>query len=630
MSNNVLNDLAIPMGLGLLRLSTQDRPEKAEAIRVIHHALDRGIRLLDAADTYCLDHRDLHYGEALARMAIDSWDGPRDEIRVMTKAGLARPKGRWVPSGRPDKLRKAVEGSLKAFNVDCLFMLLLHVNDPKIPFEDSLAVLAEMQREGKIEQLGLCNVSIPEVRQAQRHFEVKALQSELSVMNRKAGTRGIVALAAQLGIPFLAHRPMGGYAQADRMPKNRAMKPLAAKYDVPPQEAALATLYDLSHPVIPLIGATRTESIDSSLRSLDLKLDDADREARAKITFEPAAEALAQLVPPVTPPDLRELTAGMEPGAEAEVVIIMGIQGAGKSSLVERYEEKGYRRLNRDLLGGQLEDLIPMLAERLNGDNPRVVMDNTYPTRLSRYPVIRTAHANKVPVRCIHMATPVREAMINVVNRVLDRHGQLLGPDEMKELSKTDPNLPPPAALSAYAASFEPPDLDEGFSVIDPVVFERRPGPAYTNKGLLLDVDGTLRITKSGEFYPRHPDDIELMPNRRAVLQGWIDKGYQLFFVSNQSGVSSKQLSLANAEACFARTAELLNLPIEEIIFCPHKAFPVGCFCRKPFPGMGVHLMRKHELALEHLIMVGDMESDEGFAESIGAKFEHAKEFFGD
>lgn len=71
-------------------------------------------------------------------------------------------------------------------------------------------------------------------------------------------------------------------------------------------------------------------------------------------------------------------------------------------------------------------------------------------------------------------------------------------------------------------------------------------------------------------------------------------------------------------------------LDAAEIVFCPHKAFPVGCFCRKPFPGIGVHLMRKHELALEHLIMVGDMESDERFAESIGAKFEHANEFFGD
>ncbi|MBG85404.1 MAG: oxidoreductase [Verrucomicrobiales bacterium] len=630
MSDHLLSGLKIPMGLGLLRLSTQDRPEEAEAIRVIHHALGKGIRLLDTADTYCLDNGDLHYGEVLARKAIESWDGPKEEIKVITKAGLSRPKGRWMPSGSPESLRKAVEGSLAALGVDQLFMLLLHVKDPKTPFEDSLTALAEMQREGKVAHLGLCNVSIPEVRQAQRHFEVSAIQCELSVMNRKAGTSGMVDLAAQLGIPFLAHRPMGGYAKADKISKNRAMKPLAAKYDVPPNETALATLYDLDHPVIPLIGATRIESIDSSLSALELKLDDDDRTAREKITFKATEEAHDNLEPPSMPDGLRELKSDEEPGTDPEVVVIMGIQGAGKSSLVDAYENAGFHRLNRDLLGGKLEDLIPMIGEQLAGGNPRVILDNTYPTRLSRYPVIRMAQKHKVPVRCIHMATPVGDAVINIVNRVLDRHGKLLGPDEMKELAKTDPNLPPPAALSTYASSFEPPDLDEGFSVVREVGFERRPGPAHQNKGLLLDVDGTLRITKSGEIYPRHPDDVELLPNRREVLQRWIDDGYELFFISNQSGVASKQLSYKDAEACFDRTAELLGLPIKEMAFCPHKAFPVGCFCRKPFPGMGIDLMRKHELSLEHLVMVGDMDSDQKFAESFGANYQDAKEFFGD
>ena len=104
--------------------------------------------------------------------------------------------------------------------------------------------------------------------------------------------------------------------------------------------------------------------------------------------------------------------------------------------------------------------------------------------------------------------------------------------------------------------------------------------------------------------------------------------GYPLFFVSNQSGVSSGKLSQADAEGAFQRTVDLLGLPIAEVIYCPHPAFPMGCFCRKPLPGLGVYLIRKHKLDLQHLVMVGDMDSDAGFARSIGAKYFDANDFF--
>src|SRR5882724_5909264 len=82
-----LGSLELRCGLGLLRLSTEGRPAEPDAIAIIHHALDRGIRLLDTADVYCLDEKDLHYGERLARKAVDTWHGPREETRIVTKAG---------------------------------------------------------------------------------------------------------------------------------------------------------------------------------------------------------------------------------------------------------------------------------------------------------------------------------------------------------------------------------------------------------------------------------------------------------------------------------------------------------------------------------------------------------------
>src|SRR6185503_669028 len=107
-------------------------------------------------------------------------------------------------------------------------------------------------------------------------------------------------------------------------------------------------------------------------------------------------------------------------------------------------------------------------------------------------------------------------------------------PEDMKGVAKGDPNLPPPQALERWEASFEAPHVDEGFAVVEPIPFVRRVNPEFTGKGLLLDVDGTLRKTKSGEIFPKDPDDVELLPGRREVLERWIKDGYTLFFVSNQ------------------------------------------------------------------------------------------------
>lgn len=628
----VLGPLEVPLGLGLLRLSTEGRPSEDEALAGIHAALDGGMRVLDTADSYALSDGDMHYGEVLARKAVASWSGDRDAVRIITKVGMARPKGRWVPNAKPEHIKRAVEGSLRALGVDTIFMLLLHGNDAGTAFEGTLATLAELQRTGKVKHLGLCNVDVAEIRQAQRHFAVTAIQNELSVINRKSATEGTLALAREIGAVFLAHRPLGGHAKVETLDKNRAVKPIADRHGITRPEAALAALLDLGPPVLPLVGATKVTSVQSCLKALQVKLDAKDRAALAeKITFEATPEAQALIVEQPVPAGLRVLHAGDPPGAEPEVVIVMGVQGAGKSTLVNSYVDAGYERLNRDLLGGNLDDLIPVLARHLAEGRTRVVLDNTYPTRVSRWPVIRAAHAAAVPVRCIHLATPVNDALVNIVLRLLDRYGSLPGPEELKELGKSDPNLPPPAALARWAACFERPAEDEGFGVVQEVPFERRPGPsmAGTGKGLLLDVDGTLRKTISGEIYPVDPADIELLPGRREVLTRWIADGYRLFLVSNQSGVASGKVTLDVVRQCFDRTIELLDLPVEDVAFCPHPAFPAGCFCRKPMPGLGVHLAQKHALALDHVVMVGDMDSDEQFAKAIGARYVHAETFFG-
>lgn len=616
---SILGSPSVPLVLGMLRLGIEGRPSESDAVALLHEALDRGIRWIDTADSYCLDAKDAHYGERLAAQAVATWKGPREEVKIITKVGMTRPKGRWLPNARPEHLRKAVEGSLLALGVERLFVLQLHVHDPGVPFEDTLGALAELQREGKIEHLGLCNTTPAEIDQAGRHFRVMLVQNELSVQDRKSAQIGLIDKTRELGIPFLAHRPLGGYAKAEKLAKNRVLGPLAERHGVTPFQVALAALRLAGDHVLPIIGVSRPETLRSSLDSLKLNLDVSDRTALdVKYSF-------ASEVAPVStqPPAIAKHL-----GKDAEVVLLMGIQGAGKSRLVDSYVEKGYARLNRDLLGGKLDDLVPALIDLLANGHGKVVLDNTYPTRISRAPVIAAARTFGVPIVCRHLATSANDAHVNIALRMLGRYGKLLGPEEMKALAKTDPNLPPPVALRRWEKSFEAPALDEGFASVESVPFHRIENDTYTTKGLLLDVDGTLRVTKSGEVYPRSADDVVLIPGRREVLMRWVDAGYSLFLVSNQSGIASGKLTQGDAQAAFARTVELLGLPVAEIAYCPHPSFPVSCFCRKPMPGLGVALMEKYRLSRRHLIMVGDLASDAEFAAALGARYYEAERFF--
>jgi HAD superfamily hydrolase (TIGR01662 family) len=622
--------LHVPLGLGLLRLCTEGRPTVDESINLIHSALDQGIRLLDTADSYCLDSKEFHYGETLARQAIDRWSGPRDEVHVMTKVGLVRPSGKWLPNGQPKHIVKSVDESLSALGVDQIFLLQLHVKDTRIPFEETLETLASLVKSGKVGHVGLCNVGPAEVRQANRHFSVASVQCELSISSRKTAKDGMLVVTQQLGIPFFAYRPLGGIAKVEKLAGNRVLVPLSKRHNCSTQEIALAALLHSSKHVIPLVGATKVSSIASCIRATQLALDISDLTALdIKYSFQADEDAACAALPIAIPDSLPVLGPNAGPGQSAEVVLIMGIQGAGKSEQVQCYVDHGYERLNRDTLGGKVNDLLDPLREMLAAGRNRVVLDNTYATRVSRAGVIRCAHQAGVPVRCLYLDTPIAEARINVVNRILDRYERLLGPADLKELAKQDPNLPPPIALQKWLDTLEKPVPDEGFSAIDVVPFVRRQPVSHRQRAIFLDVDGTLRTTLSGEIYPRSADDVVLLPNRAERLQRYVDEGYLLFFISNQSGVASGKLSDADAQSAFQRTKNLLDLPITEIVYCPHPAFPVGCFCRKPFPGMGVYLMRKYKLDLANSLMIGDMDSDAGFAKGLSIPYEDANQFFG-
>src|SRR6185436_2472382 len=139
-----------------------------------------------------------------------------------------------------------------------------------------------------------------------------------------------------------------------------------------------------------------------------------------------------------------------------------------------------------------LADLVPRLESAIAGGDRRVVLDNTYPTRRSRNEVIEAAWSLGVPVRCIWLHTSIGDAQINAIERMIDAHGSLPTPEEIRSRSAKDPRYMQPDAQFRYERLLEPPRMDEGFAAIDERPFVRAADSRLVqapNRALLFDAD---------------------------------------------------------------------------------------------------------------------------------------------
>lgn len=269
-------------------LSIQGRPDQATAIAVLHAAFDAGMTLVDTADVYCLDDRDLGHNERLIARALGSWPGSRDRILVATKGGLTRPEGRWERNASPRHLRQACERSLLALGVEQIALYQLHAPDPAIRFEDSVTTLAELQQEGKIRWVGLSNVTVPQIRAAEAIVSVATVQNRLNPFYREALTDGVVAYCAGRDIGFLAYSPVGGRRLNRRLLEHPVLRSLSAGLGASPHAIVLAWVLAQGQTVFAIPGARTVEHARDSARAADLTLSSTDRRAITQAHFERA------------------------------------------------------------------------------------------------------------------------------------------------------------------------------------------------------------------------------------------------------------------------------------------------------------------------------------------------------
>ena len=171
-----------PIGLGCMGMSwiyAESGRDDAESVRVIREALDSGVGLLDTAALYGDGHNERLVGRAVA--------GRRDGVVVATKGGLVVDDLATKSihrDGRPEALRRHVEGSLERLGVERIDLYYLHRVDPDVPLEESWGALAELVAEGKLARIGLSEVTVAQAATAHEIHPVAAIQSELSVWTR--------------------------------------------------------------------------------------------------------------------------------------------------------------------------------------------------------------------------------------------------------------------------------------------------------------------------------------------------------------------------------------------------------------------------------------------------------------
>jgi aryl-alcohol dehydrogenase-like predicted oxidoreductase/predicted kinase len=584
-----------PIGIGCMRLSTERDRDDARGVEVLHAALDAGVVFLDTADAYCLDDSEVGHNERLIARALSAWSGDRSRLVIATKGGLTRPNGQWVPDGRARHLRESCERSLKALGVECLDLYQLHAPDPRVPLSTSVRALAALKDEGLVARIGLCNVNVGQIEEARHIADITAVQVEMSVWHDENVLNGVVQYCITHDIQLIAYRPLGGARRVRQLRHEPVLREVAASHGATPAEIALAWLDTVASHLVSIPGPTRVETVQSVVRAhrIELSGDESDRIARRRG---------GSLDPPATtdPPAATR---------DGEVVLIMGLPGAGKSTAARKFVDEGYARLNRDDAGGSLQGLLPELQRLVEEGQSRIVLDNTYMSRASRARVVQAANALGLRARCVWVATSVEDAQVNAVSRIIANHGRLLGPEEMKQAVKRDISAFAPSVQFRHQRELEPPDPAEGFSRIDVVPFERKQIPEFTNRALIVWCDDSL-------------------VERGSILRRYRDEGWLLLGLAWCPQIADKTMTAEQVEAGFVSVQEQLSISLE-VLYCPHAAGPPKCWCRKPLPGLGVVFIQRHRLDPSQCIYVGSGPQDPGFARRLGFQYREAGEFYG-
>jgi hypothetical protein len=345
---------------------------------------------------------------------------------------------------------------------------------------------------------------------------------------------------------------------------------IASAHQATQAEVALAWLLGLGPKVVAIPGARQPEPARLAARAATLRLDPGERERLAPMR-----------------------SRRPQPKRDGDVLVVMGIPGAGKSRIAVEHVARGYLRLNRDERGGSLADVAHALDEALASGSREVVLDNTYLTRAVRSHLVETAARHGVPARCLWLDTPLAQAQVNLVERLLDRFGSLPRPDELKEAARSEAGMLSPTQQMRTFRELEPPAADEGFASVERVPFARTPGQGRMGVFVAAAVVGQAgweNALADGESHAPH------------LVFDWRPGGEP-----------------GDVDDSVAAVSRVVSGLVEAAI-CPHPAGAPICWCRPPLPGLPLAFARRHDVDPARSLVLGAAPAHRTLATTLGAR----------
>jgi aryl-alcohol dehydrogenase-like predicted oxidoreductase len=253
------------LGFGAMRITGDgvwgEPADRAEAVRVLRRAVELGINFIDTADSY-----GPHVSEEIIAEALYPYPAG---LVIATKGGFDRPgPNQWVENGRPEHLRSACEGSLRRLRLDRIDLYQLHRIDPKVPAEDQLGTLKDLQARGKIKHIGLSEVTVRQIQHAQTIVPIVSVQNRYSITDR--GSEDVLEYCEKEKMGFIPWFPLAaGRVSGSDSPVSR----IAAQWKATPSQVALSWLLARSPVTLPIPGTSKVKHLEENVAAAELKID---------------------------------------------------------------------------------------------------------------------------------------------------------------------------------------------------------------------------------------------------------------------------------------------------------------------------------------------------------------------
>lgn len=255
------------MGYGAMRITGNGiwGPPKDhnESIRVLQKAVELGINFIDTADSY-----GPYVSEELIAEALHPY--PTDLV-IATKGGLLRTgPNQWPINAHPDHLQEALEGSLKRLKQDQIQLYQLHRVDPEVPFEKTLEFLQRVQEEGLVKHVGLSEVTVEQIKKAQKYIKIVSVQNRYSVDNRK--WEPVLDYCQENNMAFIPWYPLN----AGNLHVQEVLKKIGEKHKATPHQIALSWLLHHADNILLIPGTSKVAHLEENYNTVDISLSEED------------------------------------------------------------------------------------------------------------------------------------------------------------------------------------------------------------------------------------------------------------------------------------------------------------------------------------------------------------------